>query len=45
MIRRHIGGLDTSASSIAGSGDAEKALVEEWIQFASTMQVGQEKES
>ncbi|CAN0010404.1 unnamed protein product [Pylaiella littoralis] len=37
-VLRHIGGLDTSASSIAGSGDAEKALVEEWIQFASTMQ-------
>lgn len=44
LFRRHIGGLDTSASSIAGSGDAEKALVEEWLQFASSMKVGQERE-
>ncbi len=36
---RHIGGLDPSAN-LAGSGDAEKALVDEWLQFASKMQVG-----
>lgn len=37
-VDRHIGGLDPSAN-LAGSGDSEKALVDEWLKFASSMQV------
>lgn len=36
---RHIGGLDPSAN-LAGSGDSEKALVDDWLKYASSMQVG-----
>lgn len=38
-VGRHIGGLDPSAN-LAGNGDSEKALVDEWLKFASSMQVG-----
>eukprot|EP00752_Nemacystus_decipiens_P005650 g5113.t1 len=35
-VLRHIGGLDPSAN-LAGSGDSEKALVDEWLKYASSM--------
>lgn len=38
FLRRHIGGLNPSAL-LAGDGDAERGLVDEWLKFASTMQV------